>query len=67
MLSISQLCDTGYKIMFDHSCCLILENDKVIFIGIRKGYKSKIDASLRIDNCLIANISDCFIWYRRIG
>ena len=35
-LSISQLCDKGYTIMFDHACCLILKNDKVIFVGNRK-------------------------------
>jgi hypothetical protein len=36
LLSISQLCDKGYIIMFDHVCCLILKNDKVIFVGNRK-------------------------------
>ena len=46
LLSISQLCDKDYTIMFDHACCLILENDKVLLIGNRKGniYKIKIDA-----------------------
>ena len=33
LLSISQLSDKGYKIMFDHACCLILENNKVLFVG----------------------------------
>jgi hypothetical protein len=36
LLSISQLCDKGYKIMFDHACCLILKNNKVLFIGNRE-------------------------------
>jgi hypothetical protein len=30
LLSISELYDKGYKIKFDHICCLILENDKVL-------------------------------------
>jgi hypothetical protein len=33
LLSISQLYD---KIKFDHTCCLILENDKVLLVGNRK-------------------------------
>jgi hypothetical protein len=36
LLSISQLYDKGYKIKFDHTCCLILENDKVLLVGNRK-------------------------------
>jgi len=60
---IIQLCDKGYKIMFDHACCLILENDKVLFIGNRKGnvYKIKIDACMRIESCLVARINDSFL------
>jgi len=36
--------------MFEHACCLIIENDKVLFIGNRKEnvYKIKIDACMRI-------------------
>jgi hypothetical protein len=36
LLSISELYDKGYKIKFDHVCCLILENDKVLLVGNRK-------------------------------
>jgi hypothetical protein len=36
LLNISQLCDKGYTIMFDHACCSILKNEKVIFVGNRK-------------------------------
>jgi hypothetical protein len=53
--------------MFDHACCLILENDKVLFVDNRKGnvYNIKIDACMRIESCLIACINDSFIWHRR--
>jgi hypothetical protein len=53
--------------MFDHACCLILENDKVLFVDNIKGnvYNIKIDACMRIKNCLIACINDSFIWHRR--
>ena len=69
LLSISQLCDKGYKIMFNHACCLILENDKVLFVGNRKEnvYKIKIDACIRIESCLIASINDNFLWHIKLG
>jgi len=68
LLNIIQLCDKGYKIMFDHACCLILENDKVLFIVNRKGnvYKIKIDACMRIESCLVARINDSFLWHKRL-
>ena len=50
--------------MFDHACCIILENDKVLLIGNRKVnvYKIKIDACIRIKNCLVASINDFFFF-----
>ena len=64
LLSISQLCDKEFKIMFDHACCLILENDKVLFIGNIKGnvYKIKIYVCIRIESCLIASINNSFLF-----
>jgi len=55
--------------MFDHACCLILENDKVLVIGIRKEYvyKIKINICMRIENYLVASINDSFLWHRRLG
>jgi hypothetical protein len=55
--------------MFDHACCLILKNDKVLLVGNRKGnvYKIKIDACMRIKSCLVATINDSFLWHGRLG
>ena len=66
LLSISQLYDKGYKIKFDHTCCLILENDKVLLVGNRKWnvYKIKIDEFMRIESCLVASINDSFFCIR---
>ncbi|PKA47763.1 hypothetical protein AXF42_Ash014540 [Apostasia shenzhenica] len=33
LLSISQLCDNGYDILFDASKCLIKQNDVIMFVG----------------------------------
>ena len=49
LLSINQLYDKGYVIVFNHARCLILEN-KVIFVDNKKEnvYKIKIDACMGI-------------------
>jgi hypothetical protein len=66
---ISQLYDKDYKIIFNYACCLILEDDKLIYIGNRKinVYKIKIDACMRIKSCLVASINDSFLWHGRLG
>ena len=66
MLSINQLCDKGYKTVFDHTCWLILKDDKVMHVGNRKEniYKIKINAYMRIKSCLIANINGSFFGKR---
>ena len=42
--------------MFYHACFFILENNKIIFVGNRKGnvYENKIDTYMKIENCLIS-------------
>jgi hypothetical protein len=67
LLSICQLCGRGYKIVTNHISCLILENDKVIYVEIKKEnvYKIKIDACMRIKNCFVTIINDFFL-HRRL-
>jgi len=59
------LCDKGYKIMFDHACCLILENDKFLLVGNRKEnvYKIKINKCMRIKSSLVSSINDSFFFF----
>jgi hypothetical protein len=49
LLSISQLCNKGYKIMFDHAYYLILENDKLYSLKIEK----EITIRLRLINARV--------------
>nr|KYP39333.1 hypothetical protein KK1_039360 [Cajanus cajan] len=37
LLSISQLCDRGFKVVFDNNCCMISDNstNEIKFIGRR--------------------------------
>jgi len=64
LLSISQLCDKEFKIMFDHAYCLILKNNKVLFIENIKGnvYKIKIYTCMRIESYLITSINNSFLF-----
>ena len=68
MLSINQLYDKGYNIVFYYACYLILENDKVIFVENKKRnvYKININECMRIKSFLVANINNSFLWNRRL-
>jgi len=61
LLSISQLCDKGFKIEFNMNCCLIYEakTGKVVHIGKRVGnvYMLNIEqTSFHELSCLVSKI-----------
>ena len=63
LLSISQLCDKGFKIEFNKNCCLICEtkNDEVVYIGKWVGNVYMLNtehASFHELSCLVSNIDD---------
>jgi len=60
LLSISQLCDGGYKIKFEKDKCHIEDsNSNIIFEGIRKRNIYILSMKVSNDNlCLLANTSD---------
>ena len=69
LLSISQLCDKGYRIRFEKDKCHIEDNkSNIIFEGVRK--KNIYILSMKISNdnlCLLANTSDPWTWHKRFG
>ena len=70
LLSISQLCDKGFKIEFNKNCCLISEakSNEVIYIGKRLGniYMLNIkQASFHEQSCLVSKIDDTWLWHCR--
>ena len=71
LLSISQLCDKGYRVVFESSRCLIenVIDGKLLFIGDRNSnvYKIDIDQNACVDNCLVVNVNDSWLWHRRMG
>ncbi|KAH9668295.1 hypothetical protein KPL70_021361 [Citrus sinensis] len=71
LLSISQLCDKGYRVIFDESKCVI-ENacdGKVLFVGNRcvNVYTINIDCASTNKKCLSALHDDGWLWHRRLG
>ena len=70
LLSISQLCNKGFKIEFNKNCCLICEaiSGQVVHIGKRIGniYMLNIEhASFHELSCLASEIDDSWLWHRR--
>ncbi|KAH9792587.1 Integrase catalytic domain-containing protein [Citrus sinensis] len=71
LISISQLCDKGYKVIFDKLSCVI-ENScdgKTLFVGNRCGnvYIIDIECASTLDKCFSALHDDCWLWHRRLG
>ena len=73
LISISQLCDKGYKVIFDKKVCTIIDTitKKVLFIGNRKNnvYRIKIqyEPKTSINSCLVASNDENWLWHRRLG
>ena len=68
LLSISQLCDKGFKVIFESSHCIIKDsqNDKIIFMGHRNEnvYTSKYESHNR---CFSSMHDESWLWHRRLG
>ena len=70
-LSISQLYDKGYRVIFDNSKCII-ENacdGKILFVGNRcvNVYTIDIDYASTNDKCFSALYDDGCMWHRRLS
>ena len=76
LLSISQFCDKGFKVIFEKSLCIItspIDND-VKLIGHRHGNIYMVDLDdlpMKDGQCLVATSSKCietsWLWHRRLG
>ena len=70
LISISQLCDKGYKVVFDKSRCVI-ENvchGKILFTGnCGNVYTIDIECASTQDKCFSALHDDNWLWHRRLG
>ena len=72
LLSISQLCDKGYKIVFDSSHCIIEDKNssQVKLMGNRVDNIYMIsldDTSSHNLKCLLSKEDDVWLWHRRLA
>ena len=70
LISINQLCDKRYKVIFDKFSCAI-ENScdgKIMFVGNRYGnvYIINIECAHTLDKCFSALHDDIWLWHRRL-
>ncbi|KAK8608159.1 hypothetical protein V6N13_023590 [Hibiscus sabdariffa] len=72
LLSISQLCDKGFNVLFDASGCKIIdiETNRIVLVGHRIGniYMVHLD-DIHISNaCFVAyDEHDSWLWHRKLG
>ena len=68
LISISQLCDKGYIVIFDKNECKVMNNDNCILLGKRYQGTHIIDINVLLDEtCLAAIKDDAWLWHRRLG
>lgn len=72
LLSISQFCDSGCKVMFNKNICIVMnEFDKSVgFKGKRKGNVYKInfiEPTYQKVVCLLLVNDEKWVWHRRLG
>ena len=71
LLSISQLCDKDYEVVFDKNICSINSCDgKTLIVGHRHENVYTLDCSSAHDarlKCLTAMSENSWLWHRRLG
>ena len=76
MLSISQFCDKGFKVIFEKSLCIVTSpiDNNVKLIGHRHGNIYMVDLDdlpIKDGQCLVAtsskSIETSWLWHRRLG
>ncbi|CAH9079864.1 unnamed protein product [Cuscuta europaea] len=72
LLSISQFCDRGNSVVFDHNVCRIVNNEsqQVILEGKRLENTYKVDLDLLPSislTCLSVIDNDPLLWHKRLG
>ncbi|KAG7547174.1 Zinc finger CCHC-type [Arabidopsis suecica] len=66
LISISQLCDDGLKVIFTRTDCKAVdENGNTVLCGVRSGNNCYMWKSS--DICLSVSVNDLELWHKRLG
>ena len=71
LLSISQLCDRGYKITFEPEQCIIADSEstETVLVGKRVSnvYMLNVSSIIPSMNCLLSRDDVSWLWHRRLA
>jgi len=71
LLSISQLCDKGYKITFESNLCLIADSksNEIVLVGekVNNVYMLNVSCITSSMNCLLTRNDESWLWHRRLA
>lgn len=67
LLSVSQMCDNGYKVVFDFEGWKIRINCKTISQGVRNDSNLYNLCEAEGKPCLISQEKEIWLWHKRIG
>jgi hypothetical protein len=72
LMSVSQLCDKGYRVIFEIDVCIVqnIKDAKILFEGKRYGNIYVIDLDILANKnaeCFMTISNDAWIWHRRLG
>ena len=68
LLSVSQFCDSGYKVVFESSGCFVIDSsDSIVVYGKRQGNVYLVDLCDIKAKCLVVSNDDSILWHRRLG
>ena len=71
LMSVSQLCDKGFRVVFESSKCFIMDSvsDEIIFVGKRFDNVFTIDINVAkdVEKCFVSISNESWLWHRRLG
>jgi len=71
LLSISQLCDCGYKITFELEQCTVADSEstETVLVGKRVSnvYMLNVSSIIPSMNCLLSRDNESWLWHRRLA
>jgi hypothetical protein len=69
ILSFSQMCDQGHKVIFDSQKCEIRKegSGKLVATTARTSSNTYVLSEIGIEKCFLAKEDENWIWHRRMG
>lgn len=66
LLSVSQLCDQGYDIVFNSDCCVLSKSGKLIANATRSTNNLYILDDTNCEKYCLSQLNETWLWHRRL-